>query len=860
MSAALSTFTVLMRAAWRGWRAKPFSAALNVCGLAIGVSVYLAVRIVNHSATKAFQAGIDLVAGRSDLEITAVGGVDETIWPKLANFPGLRAATPIVESHAPLADHPGEYLRVLGVDPFTAGPFLEPFADSETRAWDSGGGMGDWLAKGRALAADETWAQKLNLKTGSPLRLLTPSGETVTVTLSGTFRQDPGRGGSRRHAFLDIGWAQELLGLSGKLSSIQLIAGDPAKAPELAAALEKILPPGTRVTPPAQRNRQVGLMLQGFQLNLTALSLVSLLAGVFLIGNTVAASVVRQRREIGVLRAIGASRTQVRVVFLAEAAVSAVLGAMLGIPLARLLAGVLLEGVSKTISAHYVLLSIDHAWVSPLHVAQAAGCGLLAALAGAWLPAREASEVDPVAVLRLGRNLESRPPRLRVSLFSALSLLLLSGLLGVLALRTGPAWLSFGSCLALVLGFVMLGRPAARAAAWAAEHCTRGFAGLMLLRMGAAHLQRALHRAVPVIAALLTSVAMVLGVTIMIFSFRGTLKLWVDDTLKADLYAAPAANETVRRGSELPPAMIDFLRQHPNVREVETLREERVILSDGGEYSLKTVNRPPERPLTYLDGGDRGKDAAWRLPDHAAVSEILANRFGWKTGQRIELKTPGGPVTFTISGIFYDYADDQGCCYLTPENHARHWPGTGAHAVAVFLKAPARAAALEEELRVKFSQDGGLALYANRALRDRVFGIFDQTFAVTELLRVIAIAVALLGIVLALSTLVAERAYEIAALRSIGAGRGQVAAIHLAEAGLIGLVSAVLGMVCGLLLAMILTWVVNKAFFGWTVRFAVPWAELAWTPVWVTACALAAGVIPAWKAARAPLAAALRSE
>lgn len=859
MPPSLSTLTVLLRAAWWGWRAKPFSAALNVFGLAIGVSVYLAVQIVNHSATRAFQAGIDLVAGRSDLEITAPDGVDETVWPKLTGFPGLKAATPIVEAHAPLPDHLGEYLRILGVDPFTAGPFLEPFAGgSETRAWDNSG-MADWQTKGNALAVDEAWSEKLGLSPGSTLRITT-GAETRSVSVSGTFRQDPGRGGSMRHAFLDIGWAQELLGMTGKLSSIQLIASDPAKASELATALEKILPPGARVTPPAQRNRQVSLMLQGFQLNLTALSLVSLLAGVFLIGNTIAASVVRQRREIGVLRAIGASKTQVRTVFLAEAAVSAMLGAMLGIPLARLLAGVLLEGVSKTISAHYVLLSIDHAWVSPLHVAQAAGCGLVAALAGAWLPAREASEVDPVAVLRLGRNLESRPPRLTVSLVSSLILLLLSGLLAVLALRTGPAWLSFGSCLALVLGFVMLGRPAARAAAWMVERLTRALPGLTLIRMGAAHLQRALHRAVPVIAALLTSVAMVLGVTIMIFSFRGTLKLWVDDTLQADLYAAPAANEVVRRGSELPPAMLDFLRHHPEVRETETLREERVLLSDGGEYSLKTVNRPPQRPLSYVDGNDREKDAAWRLPDHVAISEILANRLGWKTGQQIAVKTPGGSVSFTIAGIFYDYADDQGCLYLTPENHARHWTGTGVHAAAVFLRDPAKTATLEEELRLKFSQDGGLALYANRALRDRVFGIFDQTFAVTELLRVIAIAVALIGIVLALSTLVAERAYEIAVLRSIGAGRGQVAAIHLAEAGLIGLVSAVLGAACGLLLAMILTWVVNKAFFGWTVRFAIPWGELAWTPVWVTACALAAGLIPAWKAARAPLAAALRSE
>ena len=124
MSALFPLAATLARAAWRGWRAKPFLAALNVLGLAIGIAVYLAIRIVNPSATQSFQAGIDLVAGRSDLEITAPGGVDETVLQSLSGFPGVKAASPIVEGYATLPDHPGEYLRIIGVDPFTAGPFF----------------------------------------------------------------------------------------------------------------------------------------------------------------------------------------------------------------------------------------------------------------------------------------------------------------------------------------------------------------------------------------------------------------------------------------------------------------------------------------------------------------------------------------------------------------------------------------------------------------------------------------------------------------------------------------------------------------------------------------------------------------
>lgn len=857
MTALLPLAATLAKAAWRGWRAKPFMALLNILGLAIGIAVYLAIRIVNHSATQSFQAGIDLVAGRSDLEITAPGGVDETLLQKLSGFPGIRAASPIVEGYATLPGTPGEYLRVIGVDPFTAGPFFEAVEGGASSAWQ--GSTEAWLAQANAIVVNAAWAEQLALTKDRSLTL-SLNGSPLTVRIAGTFPAPEGRSDSRRTAFLDIGWAQELLRQQGKLASIQIIAADPIQSAKLAEAIQKELPPGTRVQAPAQRNRQVSLMLQGFQLNLTALSMVSLLVGVFLIGNTIAASVVRQRREIGVLRAIGASRSQVRIVFLTEAAFSALIGGLLGIPLARFIAAGLLDGVSQTISTHYVLLSIDRLWVSPVHIAQALGCGLLAALGGAWLPAREASAVNPIEVLRPGRNLEPRPVPWWKPIAPALLLIALAGWLSWQSLRTGPPWLSFISCLLLVLGFVLLARPFAAAAAALGERLVRPFPRFILLRMGAANLTKSLHRAVPVIAALMTSVAMVLGVTIMIHSFRGTLALWVDSALKADVYIAPAANEVIKRSATLPDGLVARLEQHPAVAHTETLREDRVSLTDGSEYTLRAVNRSLGNPLPWLSGDPARQETLWHQPGHVAASEVLATRLKWQAGQTVVLSTPTGPLPFTIAGIFHDYADDQGCFYITRENYARHWTGQGYHAVAAFLNDPATASALEEELRRDFNTGGGLAIYQNRALRTRVFEIFDQTFAVTELLRVIAIAVALLGITLALSTLVAERSWDIAALRSIGAGRRQIAALHLTEAGLIGLVSAALGMICGLLLSMILTWVVNKAFFGWTVRYDVPLGEWFNTPLWVTAVALLAGLIPAWKAAGTNLATALRSE
>ena len=114
-------------------------------------------------------------------------------------------------------------------------------------------------------------------------------------------------------------------------------------------------------------------------------------------------------------------------------------------------------------------------------------------------------------------------------------------------------------------------------------------------------MRRSLHRAAPVVAALLTAVAMVLGVSIMIHSFRGTLEVWVESTLRADLYIAPAANEVIRNSDTLPEGLVGYLRERPEVETVETLVEEPVLLG-GGEYTLRAVSRTPDHPLPFMGG------------------------------------------------------------------------------------------------------------------------------------------------------------------------------------------------------------------------------------------------------------------
>ena len=226
----------------------------------------------------------------------------------------------------------------------------------------------------------------------------------------------------------------------------------------------------------------------------------------------------------------------------------------------------------------------------------------------------------------------------------------------------------------------------------------------------------------------------------------------------------------------------------------------------------------------------------------------------------MQIPTPDGPREFIIAGVYYDYSRDAGLVAISRENFVRHWHDERIMSVGLYLKHPATLDETAAHLRRTYNQHGEFLIYSNRAIRERVFEIFGQTFRITNVLRVIAVVIAVIGIFLTLTTLVTEREREIGVLRAIGASRAQIQGIVLTESALIGLLSSTLGILAGLALSVVLTYVINKAFFGWTIQLAIPWLSVLLTPAWILLAALAAGWLPAVRAGRVPIAAAIRTE
>lgn len=831
----------MVRSLWR----HPWLTGLNILSIALGMTVFLAVQIANQGALASFRTAAELTTGRAQLEIR--GPVSDACLPAVLATPGVRAATPIVEGIVGLPDHPGEFLHILGVDPFTGSDvfsFQLKTGTGTTFDWER------WLSDPTIIALHP---DRLRALGPGPLRVL--AGTTIH-TLMPAFAFTPndavGRGNTR-FAAMDIGWAQELFGRPGELSSIQILLNDGVDTDTVAERLRRFLPADVEVGPPALRNTEMETLLGAFQLNLTALSLVSIIVGMFLIHNCVAASVVRRLTQIAILRATGATRLEVRSLFLGEALLNALIGIALGLALAPLLARAMAAPVSQSISPLYGLTRIEGSNLNGMQIFFAVILGLVAAGGAAWGPASEAARIEPARILRPGSSSASHPIRQPRRFRFAILLLLGALVMGVWSLYGGPKELGFGSAAGVLAGFSLL-------APWFATAVATPFrrAGT-LARCASDQFLRSLSRNTITIAALAAALAMTVSVTVMIHSFRASVERWSLRTLIADLYIAPAVNALGGTQAFLPEAAVSWTKALPEVASTATFRE--VSLRFRGQLvSLSSSGGEARGEPEMLLGTSPFLSDPTADPDRVAVSESLARRFQLKVPTKIQLPTPTGEHTFTVSGIYRDFTRDRGVILMPRELFVRSWNDPRIHSLALKLHDPTQAEKVAEAFRKIFGSTGEFALYDNAALRERVREIFDQTFAVTQALRAIAILVAVAGVLFSLGILVLEREREIGVLRAVGASRGQILGIFLLEAVLVALSALLCGMFSGAVLAMVLTWVINQAFFGWTIALHYPVLFLATTPLWFLPAAILAALLPAWRASRVPPAQAIRFE
>ncbi len=907
---------------------RPAQLLLAIAGVALGVAVVIAVDLASSSAERAFDLATQAVTGSATDEIVGgPTGLPDALFARLVLATGVVAA-PVVEDYvllpaasdgprapAGIARTPGKPARVLhllGIDPFSEGA-LRPYLGAGTAAagpagdrdglvagvGGSGGFAALLLRSGTCLLAAPT-AAELGLRPGDRFQVRA-GGARRQLELVGVLRPagSDGKGGrtgrsedaAARQALadllvMDVAGAQELLGREGWLDRIDLrlpAAGEPARAAGrrradlVRARVDALLPPGARRLGAAGRSAATFEMTRAFRVNLTALSLLALLCGAFLIFNTMTFSVVQRRPLLGTLRTLGVTRAQILALVLGEAGVVALLGTAGGFAGGVLLGRGLLRLVTQTINDLYFVLSVRDLALSPASFVKGAAIGIGATLAAALAPALEAAFTPPRGVLdrsRLETRLRHALPR---------TVLLGAGLLALgaalLAAPVGdPLTVGFLGMGAVVVGFAML----APAATVGLMRLLRPGLGRLLGvrgRMAAGGVIASLSRTAVAIAALMVAVSVAVGIGVMIDSFRQTVVHWLGDELQADIYVTGAGGGGSLRGAGIPPELAARAAALPGVAAVHRVRRVELATAAGPVRLIAVDNsRRAWDGLELLQGNHL---AIWQRVaqgEEALVSESFSRRHHLRAGDAVDLPAADGERRFRIAGVYADYASDLGLVMISRPTYLRYWHdprlsgfshdragGRGARAAGgrtgdARSAEDADIARTIRLLRQTFGPDRQLAIQSNRALKRLSLEIFDRTFLITGVLRLLAGLVAAIGVLSALTALQLERGREIGVLRATGMTPGEVWQLITTQNGLMGLAAGLMSLPVGLALSAIMVYIINRRSFGWTIRLEVSPAVLAEALLLALVAAVGAGLYPAYRMARTPPALALREE
>ncbi|MEN9935945.1 MAG: hypothetical protein RLZZ387_2524, partial [Chloroflexota bacterium] len=815
----------------------------------------VSIDIANDSARRAFELSTETVAGRATHQIVGgPTGLDEALYRELRVELGVRESAPLVEGYAAAPDHPGLTLHILGVD---------PLAESVVRSFAGGGDTPAtfFLRPGAALLSAQT-ASAYGIANGAELTLRI-GGRVERALVVGLLEPEDEASGRALDGLLivDIATAQEWFGKVGRLDRIDLTLPEGPAGEDALRRVEGALPPGVQVETPERRTSAIQQMTAAFELNLTALSLLALVVGMFLIYNTITFSVVQRRAQIGTLRCLGVTRGQVFALVLGEALLVGLLGALAGLALGVVLGRGLVGLVTQTINDLYFAVTVREVAISPLPLLKGFALGLGATLLAAAVPAAEATATQPRSVLRRS-SYEDRARRLLPLAFAG-GLALLGAGGGLLALPSKDIILAFSGLLLLTLGAAAV-TPLCTLALMRLARPIMGGAFGLLGRMAARDVTASLSRTSVAVAALMIAVSVTIGVGLMVGSFRNTVVSWLDSTIRADVFVSAPSVSANRLDQPLPPEVVERLVSAPGVERARRYRSVTVPSEVGPLLTIALEVAPPDRAAFQWVGPE--PPGVWEgyARGEVLVSEPLAYRHDLQVGDTLRVLTDRGEQALRVAGVFFDYGSDQGVAMLAFERYRELWDDPGVSSLGLYAAPGKDVDALVRELRDLaggVGEDGALLeIRSNRALRETSLAIFDRTFAITNVLQLLATIVAFVGILAALMALQLERARELGMLRANGLTPRQLWGLVIGQTGLMGLAAGLLAAPVGVMMATVLVYVINKRSFGWTLLFQLDWTLFGQALLVAVAAALLAGIYPAWRMGRTSPALALREE
>jgi putative ABC transport system permease protein len=842
---------------WPYFRRHILRTLLTTAGIVLGVAVFVGMHTANESVLYAFNHTVDRIAGKTELQVSAgETGFNEEVLEAVQGSPAVRVAVPVIEAVVDSRIAGQGSLLVLGTD---------LTGDRSLRDYDLESGdeavIDDplvFLAQPDSIIVTKEFAEKNGLPVNGTLTLGTALGDR-RFTVRGIMKSSglsSAFGGNL--AIMDIYAAQRMFGRGRTFDRIDLAARPGFTLAETQADLRQRLGPGFQVDPPSGRGQQFESMVAAYSMMVNISSLFALFIGMFIIYNSFAIAVTQRRAEIGILRALGATRRQIRGLFLGESAVNGLIGSIGGLMLGLLIARAIAASIGSLISDFYgVAQRADEVSTSPLVLSGALLIGIATSIVAALIPAQQAAQVDPVQALQKGKfqTVSAGESRLRLAAAATLAAISIAclGLGGsrvifyvgyalaiTVALLLGPL---------LVLALARVLRPILR---W-----IRPVEGAL----AADSLIQAPKRTSASVAAVMLSLALVVAFAGMARASYGSIIDWMDGALNPDLFVSPS-QDIVTRTLRFPESMGAELAGIPGIRRIQPVRNARVMF--GGTPVMivavdiasiaETARRPPVE-------GDA--DEMYRLTAAGRglmLSDNLAQLQHLHAGDTVELPAPNGVIRLPIAGIVVDYSDQQGTILMDRSLFEMYWHDDSVNIFRVYLAAGTSVPDVKQRILARYAGQRQLFVLTNGEVRAYILRITDQWFGLSAVQIAVAVLVAILGIVNTLTVSITDRRRELGVLQAVGGLHGQIRRTIWMEALSIGVLGLALGYALGAINLYYILEIVHRDIAGMRFDYQFPLSvTLALVPAMLGA-AFVAAIWPAESAVRGSLVEALEYE
>ena len=827
---------------WPYFRKHVLRTMLTIAGIVLGVAVFVGMHTANQSVLYAFSRTVDRIAGKTEIQVTAgEAGFAEDILEKVQSAASVRVAVPIIEAVVDTGMAGEGSLLVLGVD---------MTGDRSLRDYDLDSGdeavIDDplvFLAQPDSIILTKQFAEKARLGVNDRIRLGTVEGDKQ-FTIRGIMKtggMTSAFGGNL--AIMDVYAAQKMFGRGRTFDRIDIGVKPGRTIADSERELTGLLGAGFQIEPPSGRGRQFEAMLASYSIMVSISSLFALFIGMFIIYNSFAIAVTQRRSEIGILRALGATRAQIRWLFLGESAVTGLIGSIGGLVFGTLIARGIAASIGTLISDVYgVAQRADEIAASPALLSAALGIGIATSIVAAMIPARNAARVDPVQALQKGKYqvLSAGEYKLRAVLAA------IGGAFAIGCLAVGGSRAVFYTGYVTAIVAALLVSPMLAVALARAMRPVLKWLRPVEGALAADSLLQAPRRTSASVAALMLSLALVVAFAGMARASYDSIIDWMETALNPDLYVSPSQSIVIRT-IRFPHTMEAELSAVPGIERVQAVRDARIVFRKTPVMVVavdvasvaQTARREP------VEGNADDMYARTSAGQGLMVSDNLAQLQNLSLGEVLEVPAPYGVIRLPIVGIVVDYSDQQGTILMDRRLFQQYWHDDTVNIFRVYLKPGASMPDVRRSILERYAGARQVFVLTNAELKAYILKVTDQWFGLTSVQIAVAVLVAILGIVNTLTVSITDRRRELGVLRAVGGLRGQIRRTIWLEALSIGVLGLVLGFGLGAINLYYLLQIVHEDIAGMRLEYAFPVTVVAALVPTILASAFVAAIWPA---------------